>query len=265
MSFIVRTGFGEPKQDLLISTLFDAVKGNEKEKALARMGIRFTMLSELIHEDKSQSEPKFDENNSRLVLNRYDMLESVHKDFAVYDYGVSPFPDHFLPVLDSFAVFGNLNGSKAGLILEYFRRDVRPLKTIAFSCSSSENIVKMAKEVFNFKNPFGREAYSEVSTRKRLFDLRPYGRKTGTTALVCEGQATFTGRGRTQSSIAKEMLKRSLEYKDFVPEEFVIRHYDFVVDSSREDEIKESQRKYTELGERIGRVMQKKATANSVA
>lgn len=263
MISVIGPAKGQTYSDYLTETIFMAFKGDEKERKLGKMTLNFLIISELHRPGQKE---KFDENGSKLVTAVYNHQTSVEKDLELTDYGVSPFVDPFFPVLDSFAVFGKLGRSDAGFILDYFSRDIKLPKTAVVSKSFSKSRIRdAARSVFDFKNPDGKSAYVERDSRRGIVDLSPYKGKKNLRALICEGELAFNGPPISQNDVARTMLENVSQYRGFTPKKWVIKHYDFKIDFKPEDGEEVFNRKYEELGQRIHRVLEKKAARTAAA
>jgi hypothetical protein len=251
--------------DYLIELIHKVWRGDGNNPDLAPFPLtpvgelKLIAIGELYRMNKN-SKPEFDENGSKLVTAKYNIPESVYMDLEMSGYGVSPMVSHLFPVMDSFAIVGQLDGNYAGFGVDFFGNVQRPTRTVAFAQSSDPGLVSEAgRYVFGLDALDGNPAYSAGNLRRELADRRWYNRKGDIEVVVREGTLQFGGDGKLQNEVVRGIVERAKGYVRFKPEQYILEHHDFKIDFGPKDGKARFNEGLTELSGRVQTVFQEKA------
>ena len=215
---------GQSEADFWIDQIHKLRKGKGEEKGWAEVAIIMKLLEEI-----KDPEPPGETQPHSLSVKVYNLLESVHKDLEVYDYGQAPFNEHVFPVADSLTVVGDLYGSRTGFSLDFYSKKVKPTQTLAFMVGASPKVLRRAAaSVFKFQNAHGTDAYTAREIEKRVVDLGRLGLEGTVDGLAVEGQLAFGGtKGKKQREVMRRMVQNYEHLEGFTPDKFVIKSYNF--------------------------------------
>jgi len=246
---------GETEDDHFIRILYGVYRSKDDQvKSFSELELRMMALEEMdrtIEEDHSDG---FDEKGWRLTTKKYNLAESVHKDLELFEYGQSPFPAHIFSFMDSFSVEGKIEGHPAEFTIDFYTKQVRPTRTIAYA--QSEDLVRDAvKEIFGLKNSDGEPAYEERAVSRRVLTHFPATQLCS----ISEGVLVFGGSGKQQNDIVKEFMAICSHYEAFTPERYILRCYDLKIDSNWVHDKAKLKEVVDDAGKRVKEIIEIKA------
>jgi len=249
----------ETYDDYLTSLIYDAAKGNEKEKKWGEFYLKLIAMGELL-EDLDKDCGESEKKDPRHFIKVYNKEESVNKDLSLYDYGISPLIKHLFPVMNTFAVSGKLGKNKSGFSVDFYSKLIQPTKTNAYiGGNSKKKLRSSAEKIFSFLDVDNNPAYHELSLKRKKVNSELYAGKKDFVANVCDGEIIFRDGKTSQNEIMSKMMQNIKTQDLFVPEKYIIRGYDFAIDTTSYKSEEKFKAHYTEIMQKVHAILEKKA------